>query len=156
METRQGKLKRKPGSIYYQYQFRCKECKTCFKKRWFLSRHSRTHMPEKRLKYGVGDCNKFFRTKHHLDSHKRELHAPAPLRFRFTCKVCDKIFKTSSSLFQHTNTDTRERAFSCPICSWTFTRNGILERHLTVHTREKPFKCLEPGCGLWKGIHEKG
>lgn len=58
----------------------------------------------------------------------------------YTCKICEKKFKSSSTLAQHRKVHSmaekflnNERSFHCPLCSVTFTSENKLQNHLEAN-----------------------
>jgi DNA-directed RNA polymerase subunit M/transcription elongation factor TFIIS len=76
------------------------------------------------------------------------------------CVVCERSFKTNTSLTNHANTHSGVKRFKCSNCEMAFTTSGELIRHQRLdwfddnshysinfsykHTFEKPHKC--PDC----------
>ena len=52
----------------------------------------------------------------------------------FSCKSCDKSFKTASKLTTHVHIHTGERPFSCKVFDKKFTKSIGLRRHMYIHT----------------------
>ena len=59
------------------------------------------------------------------------------------CPLCQKSFKSTSSLKIHENIHSRRELFQCKECNRSFTQAGNLKIHLTTHTEERPFECLQ-------------
>ncbi|XP_060599079.1 transcriptional repressor CTCF-like isoform X2 [Ruditapes philippinarum] len=60
------------------------------------------------------------------------------------CGICNRGFKTVSSLQNHINTHAGVRPHKCKMCESAFTTSGELIRHIRYkHTFEKPHKCME-------------
>ena len=57
----------------------------------------------------------------------------------FICDVCEKTFKTKSSLTVHKRIHSIERSFKCDTCDKRFTRKDHLLQHMVVHTGKKEF-----------------
>ncbi|KAL4152777.1 hypothetical protein QTP88_000610 [Uroleucon formosanum] len=70
----------------------------------------------------------------HMKSHSKERPC--------LCTICDRGFKTLTSLQNHINTHTGTKPYNCRSCSSAFTTSGELVRHVRYkHTHEKPHKC---------------
>ena len=59
------------------------------------------------------------------------------------CPLCQKSFKSTSSLKIHENIHSRRELFQCKECNRSFTQAGNLKIHLKTHTEERPFECLQ-------------
>ncbi|XP_059055082.1 transcriptional repressor CTCF-like [Achroia grisella] len=60
------------------------------------------------------------------------------------CGVCERGFKTISSLQNHVNMHNGVKPHVCKYCNSPFTTSGELVRHVRYkHTHEKPHKCTE-------------
>ena len=58
----------------------------------------------------------------------------------FSCKFCQRTFKSRNSLEGHERVHTGERPFSCKYCKHTFTLQSTLKNHEKSHFR-KSFSC---------------
>ncbi|XP_075988026.1 uncharacterized protein LOC142984356 [Anticarsia gemmatalis] len=58
------------------------------------------------------------------------------------CKLCNKEFKSRTSLHQHKTVHTeRSRDFACHVCGKMFFTKGTLTTHLMTHEDAKRYKC---------------
>ncbi|XP_053373403.1 zinc finger and BTB domain-containing protein 24-like isoform X2 [Mercenaria mercenaria] len=99
---------------------------------------------------------------------KRHMQSHATTK-EFTCEICQKVFRTESSLHghqlhhrtkkdlichfcgkqfnngpnlrQHIKSHTRERTLKCPLCPKMFGSNYVLKDHVSRHSGEKPHTC---------------
>jgi len=60
-------------------------------------------------------------------------------RGEFVCTLCDRRYKSQSSLSQHMNC--HYERYKCSHCNKAFPSNTTLLRHLTTHTMRKEFEC---------------
>lgn len=89
-------------------------------------------------------CNKSFRQRMHLETHKRSHTGERP----FMCPYpgCSKAFSQRSNLRTHTRSHSGERPFSCEVCGRRFTQRGNLKNHQKLHGETRQFACKLDGC----------
>jgi len=108
-------------------------------------------------------CDKRYRTKHELNTH-RNIHSDRnkstergtcsqgskelkvhrrihPGQKPLECYVCNKRFTTTANLAAHSKIHSGENPHECNVCSKQFTSAGNLAQHRRIHSGEKPFKC---------------
>ncbi|XP_073398245.1 uncharacterized protein [Dendrobates tinctorius] len=127
--------------------FSCSECGKCFKQKWNLDIHQRTHTGVK--PFSCSECGKCFNQKGNLDIHQRT-HTG---KKSFSCSECGKCFNKKSHFVTHQRTHTGEKPYSCSECGKCFNQKGCLNEHHRTHTGEKPFSCSECGKCFTQNSH---
>ncbi|KAM4019736.1 uncharacterized protein ACNLHF_000379 [Anomaloglossus baeobatrachus] len=119
--------------------FQCFECKKCFKQKFNLMAHIRTHEDKRAI--SCSECGRCFTRKASLISHERIHTGEKP----FSCITCGKCFAWKTSLVSHERIHINEKPFSCSDCGKGFMHKSRLLMHQRIHNGEKPFSC--PDCG---------
>lgn len=132
--------------------YECKLCPKVFKKPSLLSRHVKTHDPNKRP-FECNKCDKRFQSQVALVRHDI-LHSDLVERSKlirneaqdFTCVVCSKIFKTPESLTSHIkghkSDPTQIQQFSCRLCMEIFATLTDLVKHSKNHIENATHQCI--------------
>ncbi|XP_077345834.1 uncharacterized protein LOC143989544 isoform X3 [Lithobates pipiens] len=119
--------------------YSCPESRKCFIQKSDLVIHQQSHMGEK--PYSCPECRKYFSKKSSLSRHQRSHTGEKP----YSCPECGKCFSEKSHLYKHQRSHTGEKPYSCPECGKCFSENSSLYRHQRSHTGEKPHSCAECG-----------
>ncbi|XP_073467459.1 uncharacterized protein [Aquarana catesbeiana] len=118
-------------------RFSCPECGKGFRSKSHLNVHKRTHTEEKLN--SCPECGKCFSRKSGLNVHKRSHTGERP----YSCSECGKYFSVKSNLYTHQKSHKGEKPYSCPDCGKCFSEKNSLGRHQRLHTGEKPYSCPE-------------
>ncbi|XP_077345738.1 uncharacterized protein LOC143989473 isoform X2 [Lithobates pipiens] len=118
-------------------RFFCTECGKRFRSKLHLNVHKRTHTEEKLN--SCPECGKCFSRKSGLNVHKRSHTGERP----YSCSECGKYFSVKSNLYTHQKSHKGEKPYSCPDCGKCFSEKNSLGRHQRLHTGEKPYSCPE-------------
>ncbi|XP_044151894.1 oocyte zinc finger protein XlCOF7.1-like [Bufo gargarizans] len=116
----------------------CSEYGKCFKDKFSLETHQRSHLVKK--PFMCSQCGKGFARKVTLSEHQK-IHTDES----FSCSICGRRFIHKSKFIEHQRIHTGEKPFSCIYCGKGFAQKTNLIQHQRLHTGEKPFAC--PECG---------
>ncbi|XP_070502544.1 zinc finger protein 260-like [Chironomus tepperi] len=130
--------------------FNCDICQKCFKNRYQLILHNRSHTGEKPHVCQI--CNRGFsmssNLQKHLDTHSTEKP--------YQCSYCGQYFKTQRSLKFHTVCYHQPEAkVKCTHCDKSFVNKSYLKMHMLYHTGEKNFTCTICNSKYYKSSHLK-
>ena len=62
---------------------------------------------------------------------------------QYECKICKKVFKSTSSRNLHERIHYAEKAFECKTCKKLFSHVHSFQEHERIHTGEKPYQCTK-------------
>ncbi|XP_069098886.1 zinc finger protein 271-like isoform X2 [Pleurodeles waltl] len=116
-------------------QFQCNQCDKSFRLRAHLGSHKRKH---KREKHQCTECGKSFHRMGTLLLHQRTHKDEKP----YKCTMCEKRFRIKTRLVIHQRTHTGEKPFQCPTCEKRFSIKAQFLIHQRTHTGERPFQCI--------------
>lgn len=68
-------------------------------------------------------------------------HAERPAR-RYGCSVCQRVYRTVSSLKRHENVHSWRRAYPCHYCNKVFALAEYRTKHEVWHTGERRYQCI--------------
>ncbi|XP_039494675.1 zinc finger and SCAN domain-containing protein 31 isoform X2 [Drosophila santomea] len=117
-------------------EFQCKECDRKEFTQHLLNLHVRIkHRGE--LPYVCKYCGKRFDNCLKRLNHERN-HKESPVHRPHVCSTCQKAFKTSTALKDHSVVHTGEQPFHCELCQTSFNRRNALATHYkSKHHRMK-------------------
>lgn len=146
-------------------QSRCKVCRKLFKTKELMRRHLTSHMRimiewkpvqenEKSKKTMVKSQQSVQKIANKKENNEKAQKILKPLaEENFYCDICNKFFKTESTLKNHRLVHSDDRRFSCTFCDKTFKCKKYLNSHLVTHSSERQFTCLTCGSSFkWKHV----
>jgi len=121
--------------------FRCDECGKRFPTKKDLGRHRRTvhrkctkdHRPWK-----CDLCDVFFTLESALLLHRESVHLHPK---KHVCNICDKSFKSASSLRGHVRRHQGNGDYKCEVCEKEFFTYSELRTHKVKHQTARDFIC---------------
>ncbi|XP_072021250.1 uncharacterized protein [Amphiura filiformis] len=119
---------------------KCDLCDKMFRSKYHLISHRITHTNAR--PFACDECDKTYRTPSALRGHKKAVHDGIK---DHVCDVCQMGFPTPAQLRNHQTRHTGERPHNCTYCKASFRHANSLRFHIRKHTGEKPHVC--PHCG---------
>ncbi|XP_034479334.1 zinc finger protein 664 isoform X2 [Drosophila innubila] len=126
-------------SVFQQRQLKEYNCEYCAGKYTtikYLNIHLKMSHPHPKG-FKCNDCDATFDVDRALESHRRKVHT------EFTCKLCDKIYKSSRTLLRHVQGHSGLRQFKCDYdnCGKSFVSQHNLTSHRRVHSTDRNYVC---------------
>ena len=112
--------------------YKCPDCHRSFACHLYFKQHKKRH---KNTVHKCMKCDARFAYRSDKVNHQWEVHQLGS----FPCKYCDKTFRGSRLLQEHTVKHTGEKAFQCHICGMTMPTSHRLRQHLLHHST--PVQC---------------
>ena len=91
--------------------YECETCGEAFYRKDNLNVHRLKHTDVKPHKCTICPDNRSFKTKAELKEHMKHHYPP-----KYSCKLCDRKFHTSSNLSRHKTSHRDEKPHKCQIC----------------------------------------
>ncbi|KAF5293194.1 hypothetical protein FQA39_LY13662 [Lamprigera yunnana] len=126
----------------------CRYCLKRFSNPEHLNRHMVMHTENVTysVKYKVCKCHHCLKTFKDRSDLKTHICVPIEqaVNTRFPCKVCNKVFKNSSGLYNH-NRNIHKLKGAKVLCSVCGNYVSNIYNHMMRHSGEKPFQCNQCG-----------
>lgn len=128
------------GDNAIRTNFECDSCGQVFTSTIGLKEHKKyQHNSGTIAKLKCNECLKMFVKQQTLKTHIAGVHGNN--KRPFSCDVCQKSFKTNSTLFSHRKTH-QTKSFHCKNCTQSFVELANLKRHeRTTHLSPETFEC---------------
>uniref|UniRef100_A0A182PHG0 C2H2-type domain-containing protein n=1 Tax=Anopheles epiroticus TaxID=199890 RepID=A0A182PHG0_9DIPT len=115
----------------------CGECGAVFTSKKLLKQHLESHTEERN--FHCKDCERSFKTQHHLNRHIRAVHTEVT---RFHCEHCDVSYSRRDKLRMHVEkVHEIQTYFVCDICVRSFDTNEALQEHRHHHEHPQKLEC---------------
>ncbi|XP_052090147.1 zinc finger protein 724-like isoform X1 [Mytilus californianus] len=153
-------------------RYACDICNKEFSKLSNVQRHKKVH--EKNKSFSCVTCNSGFtelgKLQKHIQQHKdddslekgstknitEESEMPNDKLTRqksYSCSICRKNFKNSTSLRIHENRHKGIKPYKCGECDKSFSSSGNLSAHKKIHSSDKAYMCTV--CGKQYNQHSE-
>lgn len=129
----------------------CEHCGKCFKRYTAYNVHLKRHLPlqqeeeDEKNDHDDGNDVRMFVcdicNKSYKTKSTLKTHQLTHGAKTFLCSECGKDFATKSALFSHQKVHTREKPYTCGICSKSFAYTGSFDTHMLLHTGVKKYVC---------------
>lgn len=94
-----------------------------------LKAHIKTHKPKGKFICSIQKCSRIFKTEANLIRHK-EYHAGENRHKEYSCRTCNRVYPSNSTLKQHEIAHSNVRNFECNVCLKSFKRSQDLKFHI--------------------------
>lgn len=111
--------------------FQCDICDKTFRQLSSLYNHKKVHSG---VTYTCEYCSEIFSSDSNLNQHKKAKHLNVRDKI---CKICEKGYASTSALYYHTLTHSKECRYQCVECGKNFRTSGILKKHMETHSNER-------------------
>lgn len=117
-------------------EYNCEYCAGKYTTIKYLNIHLKMSHPHPKG-FKCNDCDATFDVDRALETHRRKAHT------EFTCKLCDKVYKSSRTLLRHVQGHSGLRKFKCDYenCGKSFVSQHNLTSHRRVHSTERNYVC---------------
>ena len=130
--------------------YKCRTCGETFYRKDHLDGHQLKHTDVKLYKCTMCYNDRYFKTERVLKEHVKYHYPP-----KYSCKICDRKFHTSSCLSNHRKSHRDEKPFKCLVCSdQRFKTKGQLKMHMSYHSDRK-WKCEKCKRKFYSSTHLK-
>lgn len=123
--------------------YKCLHCRESFETNEEFEFHKK--LPHYLETFTCRECNQKFIEYKSYDYHYP--HQKPKLPYRYVCKICQKDFKTKSTLRCHKKSH-GERNFKCHLCPKAYHMQSELTRHLMIHQMQTKNTCEVCGKGF--------
>ena len=128
-------------------RFKCDLCDYKTNCKTNLTHHLSRHSSDRPYKCPIRGCNKTFKSKKSLKTHKSPSHSSFQTIQLYECNSCDFITNSKPKLSIHQNIHSEDKQFECQLCHEWFNSEHVLDVHRLQTHPNKHFFCDFPDCG---------